>query len=257
MQRAFASNEISRLGHMRERRESHFRDYAYVSARKVVRMSRTLEPSAWSRVRDLEVKLGPVGATLNFDAGARAEDVIVLVSEVERAIRQRFGVHELPDPQLRVGQWFQVMGIPMVYGVPYGVLGGVLFLGPPGLADPISQPGVTARPGPARRRFALGGSSEYLLDRGGAADRPPGAGSVPRSIVDMLRALVGESLSDEDPSAGRFAAFDPINFDLLATRLGQGGQPMTALARCLDIVTSVNPPVVIGTPLYVAFHTPE
>lgn len=101
---------------MQERRESRFRDYTYVSARKVVRMSKTLEPGAWSRVRDLEVKLGPVGATLRFDAGARAEDVIVLVAEVERAIRQRFGVHELSDPQLQVGHWFQVTGIPMVYG---------------------------------------------------------------------------------------------------------------------------------------------
>jgi len=97
---------------MQERRESRFRDYVYVSARKVVRMSKTLEPSAWSRVRDVEVKLGPVGATLNFDSGARAEDVIVLVAEVERAIRQRFGVRELNDRQLRVGHWFQVTGQP-------------------------------------------------------------------------------------------------------------------------------------------------
>jgi hypothetical protein len=60
---AFASNETTRLSRMQERRESRFRDYAYVSARKVVRMSRTLEPSAWSRVQ-----------------------------EVERAIRRQFGI---------------------------------------------------------------------------------------------------------------------------------------------------------------------
>jgi hypothetical protein len=73
----------------------------------------------------------------------------------------------------------------------------------------------------------------------------------------MLRALVGESLSDEDPSADRLAVFDQINFDRLATRLEHGGEPMTTLARCLDIVTATDPPVVIGTPLYVAFHAPE
>ena len=121
---------------MQDRRESRFRDYAYVSARKVVRMSKTLEPSAWSRVRDLEVKIGPVGATLSFDAGARAEDVIVLVAEVERAIHQRSGVHELNDPQLRVGHWFQVTGIPMIYGVPYDVYRRRL----------VPWPGQTSRP---------------------------------------------------------------------------------------------------------------
>lgn len=241
---------------MRERRESRFRDYAYVSARKVVRMSKTLEPGAWSRVRDLQVKLGPVGATLNFDAGARAEDVIVLVAEVEHGIRHRFGVHGLDDPHLRAGHWFQVTGIPMIYGVPYGVIGGALFLGPAEPAGPIGQPDLTGQPDLARRRFVLGGSSEYLLDRGADDGRASGAGSVPRSIRDMLRALVGESLSDEDPTDGH-AAFGQINFDRIATRLDHGGEPMTTLARCLDIVTTVNPPVVIGTPLYVAFHSPE
>lgn len=146
---------------------------------------------------------------------------------------------------------------PMVYGVPYGVLGGVLFLGPAGLVDPVSQPDLAGQPDLTRRRFALGGSSEYLLDRGATDHGSPGAGSVPRSIRDMLRALVGESLSDEDSSVGRRASFDQINFDRLTTRLNHGGDPMTMLARCLDIVTTVNPPVVIGTPLYVAFHAPE
>jgi hypothetical protein len=198
------------------------------------------------------VTLGPVGATLNFDAGARAEDVIVLVAEVERAIRQSAaGVHELNDPQLQVGHWFQVTGIPMSYGVPYGVLDGVLFLGPAGQARPMGQPD------PTQRIFALGGSSEYLLDRGAANDQRPGAGSVPRSVLKMLRALVGESLDDKDPSAAGHAAFDQINFGRLATRLAHGGEPMTTLARCLDIVTAVSPPVVIGTPLYVALHAPE
>lgn len=233
--------------------QDRFRDYAYVSARKVVRMSKTLEPRAWSRVRDLEVKLGPVGATLNFDAGARAEDVIVLVTEVERAIRQRFGVRELNDPRLRVGHWFQVTGTPMIYGVPYGVLGGVLFLGP------AAGPTGPAGPPPAQdgRRFALGGSSDYLLDRGVPDSQVPGAYSVPRGVLDMLCVFVGESLSDHDPAADGHPAFEQIDFDRLAIRLNGGGEPMTTLARCLDVVTTADPPVVIGTPLYVAFQAPE
>jgi hypothetical protein len=183
--------------------------------------------------------------------------MIVLVAEVERAIRQRFGVRELNDRQLRVGHWFQVTGIPMIYGMPYSVIDGVLFLGPTDPATLMSQPSPSGRTNQIHRRFALGGSSQYLLDRGAADNRPPGAGSVPSSIVDMLRALVGESLSDENPSADRPPAFDRINFDRLATRLEHGGEPMTTLARCLDIVTTADSPVVIGTPLYVAFHAPE
>jgi hypothetical protein len=225
-----------------------FRDYAYVSARKVVRMSKTLEPHAWNRVRDLEVKLGPVGATLNFDAGARAEDVIVLVSEVKQAIGQRFGIHELNDPRLRVGHWFQVTATPMIYGVPYGVLGGVLFLGPSGPPPPAATEGP---------RFVLGGSSDYLLDRVAADGQGPGAYSVPRGVLDMLWVFVGESLSDQDPAADGHPAFEDINFDRLANRLSGGGEPMTALARYLDIVTTADRPVVIGTPLYVAFPAPE
>jgi hypothetical protein len=250
---AFVSNEASRLSRMPQRRESRFRDYAYVSARKVMRISKTLEPSVWSRIHDLQVKFGfgPVGATFNFDADARPEDVIILVTEVERAIRQEFGVHDLNDPGLRVGHWFEVTGIPMIYGVPYSLLGGVLFLGPAGSAHLMGQPDAPGQPGPTWRRFALGGSSEYLLDRGAADGQSPGAGSLPRSIREMLHAFADESLDYWD----RLPAFDQVNFARLATMLNSGGEPMTTLARCLDIVT--DPPVVIGTPLYVSFHAPD
>lgn len=215
-------------------------------------MSKTLEPSAWNRVRDLQVKLGPVAATVDFDAGTRPEEAIVLVAEVEHAIRRRFGVRDLKDPDLRVGHWFEVTGQPMVYGVPFGAVGGVLFLGLAGSAGSMGGRDT------GRRRFALGGSSEYLLDRGVAdgrspGDRSPSIGSLPLGVYRMLRAFADGSFEDE----GGLADFGAINFDDLASRVSGGGVPMTALARCLEIVTSEDPPVVVGTPLYVAFHAPN
>jgi hypothetical protein len=98
-------------------RESDFQDYLYVSARKVVRMSRTLPTPVWKRIRELQIKLGPVGGALTLDLDSRAEDVIALVPEVGRAIDEQFGIKYATDPELQVGQWFLVEAIPMAYGV--------------------------------------------------------------------------------------------------------------------------------------------
>lgn len=226
-----------------------FRDYAYVSARKVVRMSKTLRPKAWTRVQDVRMNVGPVGAGMTFDTSARAEDVIVLVPEVERAISEQFGIRDLADPRLQAGHWFWVSG-PMTYGIPDPGIDGVLFLGSGG------------------QRFALGGSAEYLLDRGGTGARDNSAGhqgSLPHGVHAMLLSLVRESLSGErgplegpgefegGTQGGRFA---DVNFDRLARLFTSGREPMTALAHCLDIVTDSEPATVIGSPLYVAFQPP-
>lgn len=227
-----------------------FRDYAYVSARKVVRMGKTLRPKRWARIQDVRLNVGPVGAGMTFDTSARAADVIVLVPEVERAIRDEFGIRDLADPQLRAGHWFRVSGIPMTYGIPDPGIGGVLFLGSGG------------------RRFALGGSAEYLLDRGATGARDNSArypGSLPHGVHAMLRSLAGESLSDEDGSLdgpGGFESgtqqgrFGDVNFDHLARLFIPGREPMEALARCFDIVTDGEQATVIGSPLYVAFQPP-
>jgi hypothetical protein len=159
-------------------------------------------------------------------------------------------VHDLSDQQLQAGHWFRVAGIPMIYGIPDIGLGGVLFLGPAGSA---------ARNGPAgtaSRRFVLGGSSEYLLDRGSMGDAGM-AGSLPKNVYAMLRALVGEDQDDEQTPKAAESSFSRINFDRLARLLSSGGEPMTALARCLDIVADTDPPTVIGTPLYVTFQGPR
>jgi hypothetical protein len=92
-------------------------------------MSRTLRPVAWKRVLDSQVALGPVGAGLKLDTDSRAEDVIALVPEVERAIDDQFGIRYLADPALQVGHWFLIDGIPMPYGIPGQDGYGVLFLG--------------------------------------------------------------------------------------------------------------------------------
>jgi len=236
-------------------RPPEFRDYLYVSARKVVRMSRTLPNPVWKRVRDLQVKLGPVGAGLTLDSDSRAEDVIALVPEVERAIDEHFGITYVTDPELGPGEWFLIEATPMIYGVVLGLPDnyGVVFIGADG------------------NRFVLGGSADYLLDRP-SVEREHGhfsgyARSAFGGIIDTLvrlvdydqpksdhagdgleeqRQIVKGHLPDWFSLSNMFRAFEGEE---------QGLEPLTALARCveIDIDQHDGKKTVIGTPLYVEF----
>jgi hypothetical protein len=241
-------------------RNDIFRDYLYVSARKVIRMSRTLRPAAWKRVRDLQLKLGPVGATLKLGPDSHAEDVISLVPEVERAIDEHFGIRYLTDPGLQAGHWFMVDGVPMTYGVPGNDVGGVLFIGEAG------------------RQFILGGSAEYLLDRKIAEEKSSAWGysaSHLGGIRNLLLMLAEDDLhhgphlpkwvdsSRMDRRKTRIqrslacAAAEQYHFESIRKVFGTGRELFTMVARCLDIDDSYDKVTVVGTPLYVAFHVPD
>lgn len=220
-------------------------------------MSRTLPNPVWKRVRDLQVKLGPVGAGLTLDADSRAEDVIALVPAVERAIDEHFGFKYVTDPELEPGEWFLIEATPMMYGV-FGSLpdsDGVLFIDADG------------------SRFVLGGSAEYLLDRP-SVQREHGhftryARSTFGGIRDMLVRLVDydqfksdhaeadldgqgqiveNRLPDRYPLSSLFRALEGREQEL-------GAEPLTAFARCveIDIDRYDGKRTVIGTPFYVAF----
>lgn len=251
---------------------SDFRDYLYVSARKVVRMSQTLRPPLWKRVRNLQFNLGPVGAGLKLDTDSRAEDVVALVPDVERAIGDRFGIKYFTDPDLRVGHWFLIESVPMIYGVP-GVRGdSVLFMGD------------------LEKRFILGGSAEYLLDRPKPVQRSDRWGysaSHLGGLRSVLESMAMNELSGEDKppfSLSRFRqtleneasgrvdgdffqarwrleeeAAHGDYFDTMREEFGVGQEPLTALVKCLDIDqhTYGSDITIIGTPLYVAFDVPD
>lgn len=232
-------------------RSDSFRDYLYVSARKVVRMSRTLRRPVWKGLQELQVKLGPVGAAVKISEDSRPEDVIGLVPKVEHAIDKKFGINYLTDPQLQAGQWFLIDAAPMSYGIPETDGISVLFAGEE-----------------AGRRFILGGSAEYLLDRPMPVPRDSRWG-FSASGLGGLRDLLWEMASDENGrwsrDAERFASDHHRNFEQVASRydhffdtirqaFGTSQEPLTALVRCLDI--DVEKDVVLGTPLYVAFDVP-
>lgn len=221
-------------------RNSEFRDYLHVSARKISRMSRTLRPDAWKRVWDIQLTLGPVGATLKLDSDSRAEDVIALVPEVERAIDDEHGIKYLTDSRLKVGHWFMIDGVPMKYGVP-GDAGGVLFVGEEGV------------------RFVLCGSAAYLLDRE-VADHPYGywghSASRLRGLRRLLALAARRELDDELPFLD-YAGPNDYYFESVSTVLDSGIEPLAAVARCLDIRPAGDNTIVFGTPLYVAFHVPD
>jgi hypothetical protein len=229
--------------------QSDFRDYLYISVRKVIRMSRTLRTPIWKHIRDFQLKLGPVGAALTLDLDSRAADVIALVPEVERAIEDKFGITYVTDPELKIGQWFAITETPMFYGTPGKNTGGVLFAG--------------ERP----RRFILGGSSEYLLDRG-----------IPDITEGNIWSYAPSSLAGIRYMSQALAAYDNANnapedlqqfnnqiylLDLRRNHISEifGGvpQPLSAVAKCLaiDVNAHDNETTIIGTPLYVAFQAPE
>jgi hypothetical protein len=237
-------------------RESEFRDYLYVSARKVVRMSRTLRTPVWKRVRNLQVNLGPVGAGLSLDLDSRADEVIALVPEVEQAIDEHFGIRYVTDPELEVGQWFLIETTPMAYTVGDDEdRHSVLFLGFAGTT-----------------RFFLGGSAEYLLDRPAAAENSTFktyASSSFNGIHGFLTRLAHYDEFRSDREEADFNEQRPIEWDKpgsylngmveSAMSVSHGRlEPMTTLARCLDIeIDQLDNITVIGTPLYVAFDAPE
>jgi hypothetical protein len=224
-------------------------------------MSRTLHTPVWRRIRDIQVTLGPVGAGLTLDLDSRAEDVIGLVPEVERAIQNKFGVTYFTDPELQVGQWFMITETPTLQVVSREPELGVLFIGDEG------------------SRFVLGGSTEYLLDRRVPVDVRTvpllASASSLNGIHDILEVLVeydyaSNAHQDHDiETEATYGLYRRVNFSSIFSRLlyrddprvrSYGGtpEPMSALARCLEIDNNPddNKRTVIGTPLYVAFDAP-
>jgi hypothetical protein len=262
-----------------------FQDYLYVSSRKALRMGRTLRPEAWKRIKELGLNVGPVGAKITLDDLGPA-DAIALLPELWRALDEKYGIKDLNDPDLQVGHWFLAEAVDMAYGQTYE--GPVLFLGRQGQTNLIlggsgehlldrrvvernalnaqstlfelmgtlrgmhkeilqqmeedleyaAQPANTGGAGylhsPGEFNllmyFLAGGHDPYFLERG----HDP-------STVGPMR-LVADAGSAEIP----------------------GLEPLTAVARVLDMEDRDHdlPPidsnrVVLGTPLYVAFHVPR
>jgi hypothetical protein len=232
------------------RKTNSFRDYLYVSVRKVVRMSQTLRTPGWKRLRGVDVKVGPVGGGLNLGEDPRADDVIAMVPRVEQAIMKHFGVNTLGDPNLQVGQWVQVTGEQMSYGVPFPPMSTVLFLD-------------------SKAHLVLGGAAEYLLDRRAEDGKPswPAPSSAQLGLLDAMYQLTmtdDEYLRQRQPE--KDDAYLQHLFDKVIagdyyenTRSGFAGnpEPLTSLARVLMIGRSDDVRTVVGTPLYVAFHVPR
>jgi hypothetical protein len=236
-------------------KDSNFRDYLYVSARKVARMNKTLTPSRWRNLTDVKLSFGPVAASVSVSADARAEEVISLVPAVETAIERNFGISELVDVNPEPGQWVRVNGIKMAYGVPGYDVGAVVFLGQ--LAD--------------GRHLVLGGSSEYLLDRRIAED-PDGRWGHSASGLRGLRSVLARIARDETEKLrvergelenvisshqGWGAREAASKFDAVYRAFGDEVEPFSAIVRCLDVYAHPKWETVLGTPLYVAFYAPE
>jgi hypothetical protein len=212
-------------------------------------MSRTLDAGNWKRLRDLQLSLGPVGATVKLDSGSGADDLIALVPEVEQAIQRRHGIRHVADQGLQVGHWFTVTGALMSYGVPGHDIGGVLFVGE------------------QDARFMLCGSAKYLLDRK-VAETPYGkwgySASQLRWLRDILRQVAGAELEGDDQDLPRpaSASFDRLRrrdyyYDEVREVLDSGIEPLTSVARCLEIGETDRGRMIFGTPLYVTFHVPD
>jgi hypothetical protein len=238
-----------------------FQDYLYVSSLKAFRMRQTLRPEAWKRIKALGVNLGPAGAKIDID-NAGSAGVIALLPELRRALDEKNAIKDLNDPDLKVGHWFLAEAVDMTYGVPEEEQGAVLFAGQQGQTNLI-----------------LSGSAEHLLDRRVFQQAPVMPGSTLHGLSRVLQYLHGD-LEDDAPPAytdqilRRLRTAEGFNW-LMHSLVGSknawtsdiipGVEPLTALARVLamgdqerdDTSTDGHYRVVLGTPLYVAFHVPE
>src|SRR5206468_2595746 len=88
------------------------RDYVYVSARKVGRIGRSINPEVWERVREsrpaaLRNDFGARVPSIGTSPDSKAADVIALVGPVESAIQRIYGFRDVADRSLEVGHWFK------------------------------------------------------------------------------------------------------------------------------------------------------
>jgi Family of unknown function (DUF7019) len=259
-----------------------FQDYLYVSTRKALRMAPTRRPAWWRRIKVFGLSFGPAGATIEID-NAEPTDAIALLPELRRALDQRDGgIKDLNDPDLKVGQWFLADAVEMAYGIP----GPAVLSEAPGSAI---RPGYAPEQGPVlfagrqgQTNLILGGSAEHLLDRRVSQQAPVLPGSTLYGLGQVLGYLHEDLEEDAHPAftgqiLDRLRSTEGFNW-LMHALVGDrdnawssdpipipGIEPLTALARVLamedqerdDRPTDGYYRVVLGTPLYVAFHVPE
>jgi hypothetical protein len=245
-----------------------FRDYVYVSTRKISRMAPTLPPARLRRLKDVQVKLGPVGAGVGLEADETRRHAAALIPQIEQALDERSGIRHWTDPDLQVGHWFVVEALPMAYGVVDIALGGraAMFVGDNIGAEPYRDwPRYLqsySGEGPPHL-LILGGSAEHLLDRFVTGETSVG-GSVLIGIGRILQAAAREALDDDQPATADSGWGNLGDTGLahmyLKRVLGEHGlEPLTAVARAALIRDSTGPRVrtIVGSPLYVALHVPD
>ena len=246
-----------------------FRDYLYVSTRKIARMMPTQKPGLMARIKDLRVKLGPLEAGVGLDAGETQRQATALIPQIERALNAGFGFRYWTDPDLQVGHWVLVEGLPMAYGVAdMGDGQAAMFIGDNIGIEPYHDLGEYLRDyrgGEPPHFLILGGSVEHLLDRtvvGTSAVSP----SVLIGIERLLKAAASEAI-EEGPAVSEESDLRELGETGLAhwylkSILGEHGlEPLTAVARAAQIMdtrySAERIRMIVGSPLYVAFHIPD
>lgn len=219
-----------------------FRNYLYVSKRKVGRMAPAVPPVLAKGVAGFHVKAGPIGAGLQFHA-PEAANAIAGVAEVEAQIRARYGVRTLADQDIRPGHWVEGVGIQMTYGVP-------------AINTVPTEAAVFVAVQDAQRMF-FAGSASNLLDHDAPLADPAGSMSAPGSIWTLLlNCATPADLEAAEPLEQAQDGYPIVNVhDALVDAAGLF--PLSFLAfitrTTYDHDGTRN---LIGTPLYVAAANP-
>lgn len=216
-----------------------FRNYLYVSQRKVGRLSAALPRGALRRLSGLDVKVGPFGAGVKLDSDVDA-DVIAAVPPIEKAIEKEFGVRTIADPDIRVGHWIRGVGVAMTYGVVE-----VMNVPSRSVAFVAVQDAQT---------ILLAGSASYLLDRDVPKAEVGGQSSAPHAIRALLQNAAQDEGQDFNGLGGVWSGATEAIFRSL---MHEGGlHPLSFLAQVTGIVDRPGMRHLAGTPLYVAASQP-
>ena len=223
------------------------RNYIYVSGRKVERLSAALPRRPLARLRELNLKAGPVGAGFSL-ADAPKETIIAAVAEVEQEIQSKYRVRWFGDPDLSSGHWFMAEDLNMAYGVHH--------------VREASGPGAAVFAAEEDNiQMLLSGSAEYLLDRRADPIDFGDSMSDPQAIYRLLHDL-GDESPPQHPAAPPQGLVDSDDYSIsnaLHVLGSYGWQPMNFLAQAIRVTKTRDGNVrnVVGTPLWVAWAVPE
>lgn len=220
------------------------RDYLYVSRTRVERLAASLPPKAFARLKEANLKIGPVGGGVSL-APPEKRLLVEAIADVEPAIRKDHRIRDINERPLEPGMWVESSFLKMAYGTPAGY------------ATTLEAALFTSVD--LNTRVLLAGSSSGLLDRTfPTPEDPAGSMSDPQSILRLLRSVRPNAPDTPVTPVEEWQLHGyPIASLHRTLEWNSGLHPVTFLAVVIQTSVGDSWTNIIAQPLYVALAPPD